>query len=196
MGSLLTGEGSIQTAYATRPARQPPILHSHQRRQDARGQCARYPVTRSWQLLRHGSGFNRFCSLVHAASSTDVPRYSWQIQSALSAHLRSRRGQIHWSALRQTIALTTPKAIGLPATPSTHQVLRCRTRHASDLYNQQLRLARADYRSAFTVATGRSNYSSSGSSSISGSSVSTEPPRMPSRRNYGLPSRFTSWSPL
>ena len=47
----------------------------------------------------------------------------------------------------QTIALTAPKA-RLPAAPATHQVLRCRTRQASGISNQQLRFASADDRPA------------------------------------------------
>ena len=148
LGTLPSGQSSGQDAYAARPARQYSNLHPHQRRQDARGQCARHPDTRSGQLLHHGSGLHRFRPLVHSASSTGVLRYSWQIQSALSAHLLAHRGQVHWASLRSDHCVVRSQGQqGLPATPSTYQVLRCRTRQASGLSDQQLRLARADYRS-------------------------------------------------
>ncbi|RFC38917.1 MAG: hypothetical protein DID90_2727552543, partial [Candidatus Nitrotoga sp. LAW] len=40
---------------------------------------------------------------------------------------------------------------GLPAAPATHQALRCRTRQASGLPDQQLRVACADHRSALSL---------------------------------------------
>ena len=73
-------------------------------------------------------------------------------QSALSAHLLAGRGQVHWTALRSDHCIDGSQGQqGLPATPATHQVLRCRTRQTPGLSNQQFRLASADYRSAISL---------------------------------------------
>src|SRR4030066_197684 len=83
MGALSSSQSCRQDAYAARPARQYSNLHSHQRRQDARGQCARHPDTRSRQLLHHGSWLHRLRSLVHPASSAGVLCHPWQVQPAV-----------------------------------------------------------------------------------------------------------------
>src|ERR1017187_620502 len=152
LGSLSPRESGGQDAYAARSARQYSNLHPHQRRQDARGQCARHPGSRSRQFLHHGSGLHRFRSLVHLASSAGVLRDSWQIQSTLPSRLLALRGQSHGAALRSDHCVDRSKGMqGLPSTPATHQVLRCRTRQASGLSDQQFRFTCSDYRTAISL---------------------------------------------
>jgi hypothetical protein len=96
-------------------------------------------------------GFTDF-ALVHLASSAGILRHSWQIQSALSSRLLSPRGQVHGTVLRSNHCVDRAEGQqGLPAASATHQVLRCRTRQASGLPDQQLRFACADYRSALSL---------------------------------------------
>ena len=113
------------------------------------GTCCLY----SPQLLHHGSGFHRFRSLVHFASSTGILRDPWQIQSTLSSRLLAWRGQDHGAALRPDHFVNRSEGMqGLPATFATHQILRCRTRQASGVSNQQLRLACPDHHSALSLS--------------------------------------------
>jgi hypothetical protein len=153
LGALSHNQSCRQNAHAAQPARQYSELHSHQRRQDARGQCARHSDTRSPQLLHHGSGFHRFRSLVNFASSTGILRDSWQIQSTLSSRLLSRSGQGHGTALGPDHFVNCSEGMqGLPATFATHQILRCLTRQASGVSNQQLRLICPDHHSALSLS--------------------------------------------
>ena len=53
----------------------------------------------------------------------------------------------------RTIALTSSQSQqGLPTAPAAYQVLRCRTRQASGISSQQLRLTCADHRSALSLS--------------------------------------------
>ena len=95
LGSLSSCKRGRQDAYAARFEQQHSNLHSHQRRQDVRDQCARHPDNRSRQLSHHGSEFRRFRLLVHFASNTDIHRNSWQIQPVLTIiQLYRRRRQV------------------------------------------------------------------------------------------------------
>ncbi len=61
-------------------------------------------------------------------------------------------GQVHGTVRRSNHCVGRAEdRQGLPAAPATHQVLRCRTRQASGLPDQQLRFACADHRLALSL---------------------------------------------
>ena len=91
-----------------------------------------------------------------------ILRDSWQAQSTLSSRLLTRRGQSHGAALRPDNLVNRSEGMqALPATLATHQVLRCRTREASGVSNQQLRLACTDHHSALSLSLQIKNYQGS-----------------------------------
>ncbi len=153
LGAVSQSQSCRQDAYAPRFARQYSHLYSYQRRQDARSQCTRHPDTRSWQFLHHGSRFYRLCSQALTAPSTGLLRHSWQIQSAVSPHLFTSRGQSHGITLRPNrYPSGTEGQKGLSATPATYQVPRYRKQQRSGLYYQQLRFTCIDHRRALPLS--------------------------------------------
>ena len=153
LGAVSQSQDGRQTAYIARFAWQYSHLYSYQRRQDARSQCTRYPDTRSWQLLHHGSRVYRFRPLALATPSTGLLRHSWQIQSTVSPYLFASRGQSHGIALRPNrYPGGTEGQKGLSATPATYQVPRYRKQQRSGLYYQQLRFTGIDHRRALPLA--------------------------------------------
>lgn len=147
LAALSSRQGRRQDAYVAGLARQHPHFHSHQRRQDARGQCARHPRARSWQFLHHGSRLHRLRSLVHATSSAGVLYHPRQIQSAIPQGLFTPRGPVYRADLRPNHCLNQHQSQqGIPATPALYQVPRCRARQGLGLPDQPLRVACADHR--------------------------------------------------
>ena len=152
LGALSSRQGRRQDTYATGLTRQHSHLHSHQRWQDARGQCTRHSGSRSRQLLHHGSRLHRLHPLVYAASSTGVLYHPRQIQSAISQGLFTPRGQGYRADLRPDHCLDQHQSQqGIPATPTLYQVPRCRAQQRLALPDQQLRTACADHRTALPL---------------------------------------------
>ncbi len=108
------------------------------------------PEAGSFYIMDRGfTDFARWFTLLPAAG---VLYHPGQIQFTLSSRGRTPRRQVHGAALRSDHYIDLPEGQqGLPTASAMHQVLRCRTRQASGISDQQLRFACANHRSALPL---------------------------------------------
>ena len=139
LGSVSQSQGSRQAAYALGSARRNPSVYPHQRRKDARSQCAGLHANRSWSVLRDGSGLLGFHSTLWLASSRRVLCNESQSQHERSTNLFQARRSNDRSRLRSNgIAQRVLRHATLPRELEAHTIQRCRKWQDTHLPDEQL----------------------------------------------------------
>ena len=145
LGSVSQSQGGRQAAHAVGPAGRNPSVYPHQRRQDARSQCAGLHANRSWSVLRDGSGLLGFHSTLWLASSRRVLCNESQSQHERSTNLFQARRSVDRSRLRSNgIAQRVLRHATLPRELEAHTIQRYGKWEDFHLSDQQLRVAATD----------------------------------------------------
>lgn len=147
VGAVSQSQGSRQVAHTAGPQGLDSRLHSHQRRQDARGQCAGHLGLGARGVLRYGPRLLGLCSPVSNAQGGRLLCNPRQKQYERQARVLGQSGQGKRHHLRSIHcterALYLPR---LPRTPAAYPLQRSRNPTDVGLLDQQHKLAALDHR--------------------------------------------------
>src|SRR3972149_44203 len=148
VGQVSPSQGCGQTAYLDRFTGQYPVFYSLFHGKSPRRQRPRSSDIGARRVLHDGSRLRRLRAVVPFYGTDGVLRHPRQIQYEIQAAKNASRGQIHRPAKRlphraQRFAVR----VRLSSADTSRRILRHRTQKTVGVSDQQLELARVDYRS-------------------------------------------------
>ena len=153
MGQLPQAQGSHQTPYAARSARQHPNFYPYLRRQTSRSQHTRHYPAGSGSLLCDGSRISGLQATVQNHSGNSLLCDSSQVQSQMPPGLLSSSGAGNRNYLRPVShAHRLLSSQGLSGKTAARKISRCRNQQNPGVPDQQLHAAAADYCQAVSLS--------------------------------------------
>ena len=148
MGVVSFNQVSNKITYPARSAGQHPNLYPYFGWQASRRQYTRYPGTRAWRLLYHGSRLPGFWKAFQVRTSKCIFRHPIQKQYPVQASLLSssnHRCSVQWSEMRSNHRTNRHQCKSrLSAAATTNQVPRQQNWQSLQLSDQQLYYSSAD----------------------------------------------------
>ena len=146
LGSISHSQSSSQTAHTFRPQGLNTRIYTHQRRQDARSQCARHAHVRARSLLRNGQRLHRLSTPIQASPKWIILCDQSQEQFRCKAGLFTSRGQRQRSHLQSNHhAQRILQGTRVSRASQKNQIPRSTNRTNIDLLNKQYLITSPDH---------------------------------------------------